>query len=579
MNGVLYGQLSVMMFLEYAIWGAWAPVLAAYLLGQMKLSGKQTGWVYATLWLACIVSPMIGGQIADRWISAQYLLAVVQVAGGVLLLIAAFQRGFWGMFLFMALYSLLYAATLPLTNSVMFIHKDAVGTPESWVRVWGTIGWIAAGLGLTFWRQSGKVLKNASDCLVLAGIMSLVMGVFSFLLPDTPPSNAPGNPFAFLEALNMLKDPMFLVFLVISFIVTTELQFYYVPTAQFLEDLGVKNKNVPATMTVAQVGEILGMAVLLPWCMTHLGIGWVLVLGVVAWPLRYVIFAIMKPLWLVITSLSFHGIGYTFFFFAGQVYVDMVAPEDIRASAQGLIFIVTLGLGNFIGTQFTGVILDVFKTPEGKFRWRPIFLIPCVLTVACAIAFILFFNPDIKEKPAETAAVPAQTTLEAPAQAPDEAPAQPAETAAAIAPPVVEEAATVGAPAQEAAAAAPAELSAAPADQQAVADQARALCLKMKTDLEAGNIEGVLALFADDFTHTEYGDKAGLSEFLNQAKDMGYLDDVGISTEGVEFKVEEGKVTVSPVELSGAFGSAVLDLVLETRNGAWQITGLEVSGI
>lgn len=393
MNAPLYGQLSAMMFLEYAIWGAWAPVLAAYLLGQMKFSGKQTGWIYATLWLACIVSPIVGGQIADRWVSAQYLLAVAQIAGGVLLLLAAFQRGFWGMFVLMALYSLLYAATLPLTNSVMFIHKEAVGVSEAWVRVWGTLGWIGAGLGLTLWRQSGKGLKNASDCLVLAGVMSLVMGVFSFLLPDTPPSQSPGNPFAFLEALNMLKDPTFLIFAVISFVVTTELQFYYVPTAQFLEDLGVKNKNVPATMTIAQIGEIIGMAVLLPWCMIHLGIRWVLVLGVVAWPLRYIIFAIMRPLWLVIASLGFHGIGYTFFFFAGQVFVDMVAPEDIKASAQGLIFIVTLGLGNFVGTQFTGVILDVFKTAEGKFRWRPIFLIPCALTIVCAIAFILFFRP------------------------------------------------------------------------------------------------------------------------------------------------------------------------------------------
>jgi nucleoside transporter len=396
---MLYGQLSLMMFLEYAIWGAWAPVLAAYLLGNMKLTGKQTGWIYATLWLACIVSPIVGGQIADRWVSAQYLLAIVQIAGGVLLLWAARQRAFWGMFLLMAIYSLLYAATLPLTNSVMFIHKDAVGVPESWVRVWGTIGWILAGWGLTVWRRSGKALKNVSDCLVLSGVMSLAMGVFSFVLPHTPPSQAPGNPFAFLDALNMLKDPMFLVFLVISFIVTTELQFYYIPTAQFLEDMGVRNKNVPAVMTVAQIAEILGMAVLLPLAMQYIGIRWVLVLGVIAWPLRYIVFAVMRPLWLVIASLTCHGVGYTFFFFAGQIFVNMVAPPDIKASAQGLIFIVTLGLGNFIGTQFTGVIMDYFRTEEGRFQWRPIFLIPCALTIACAVAFIVFFRPMLPPTP------------------------------------------------------------------------------------------------------------------------------------------------------------------------------------
>lgn len=395
MNTLLYGQLSVMMFLEYAIWGAWAPILAAYLLGQMKLSGKQTGWIYATLWIACMFSPMIGGQIADRWISAQYLLAAAQLLGGFLLLLAARQRAFWGMFILMGIYSLLYAATLPLTNSVMFIHKTEVGVPESWVRVWGTIGWILAGWGLTAWRRSGKSLQNVSDCLVLAGVMSLIMGVFAFLLPNTPPSQSPGNPLAFLGALNMLKDPMFLVFLVISFIVTTELQFYYVPTAQFLEDIGIKNKNVPAVMTVAQIAEILGMAVLLPLAMKYVGIRWVLVLGVIAWPLRYIVFAVMRPLWLIVASLTCHGIGYTFFFFAGQMFVDMVAPPDIKASAQGLIFIVTLGLGNFIGTQFTGIIMDYFRTEDGKFRWRPIFLVPCILTIACALAFVAFFRPSM----------------------------------------------------------------------------------------------------------------------------------------------------------------------------------------
>jgi nucleoside transporter len=384
-----------MMFLEYAIWGAWAPVLAAYLLGQMKLSGKQTGWIYATLWIACIVSPFIGGQIADRWIAAEYFLAAVHLVGGVLLLAAAWQRSFWGLFVLMGVYSLFYAPTMALTNSVMFSHLTNADTQAGGIRVWGTLGWILAGWGLALWRRTGKQPVNVSDSLLLAGVLSLVMGVFSLALPHTPPPEHPGNPLAFLAALNMLKDPMFLVFLLISFVVTTELQFYYVPTAPFLEDLGVQNKNVPAVMTIAQIAEILGMAVLLPLGMQYLGIRWVLVMGVVAWPLRYIIFALMRPVWLIIASLGFHGIGYTFFFFAGQMFVDKVAPPDIRASAQGLIFIVTLGFGNFIGTQFTGIILDYFKTEEGRFRWRPIFLIPCLLTIACAVAFIAFFRPSL----------------------------------------------------------------------------------------------------------------------------------------------------------------------------------------
>jgi nucleoside transporter len=389
-----------MLFLEYAIWGAWAPVLAAYLLGGLKFSGKQTAWIYATLWIACIISPLIGGQIADRWMPAQYFLAVVSILGGILLLVAAKRKDFVSLLVIMFLYSLLYAPTLNVTNAIMFEHArnvwpqlsaEAAGNNAGQIRVWGTLGWIIAGVGLTLWRTVRKSAKETPDSLILAGVCSIAMGMLALFLPNTPPKGG-SDPWAFLKAFEMLKDPNFLVFLIISFIVTTELQFYYVPTASYLQDIGVKGRNVPAVMTIAQVAELIGMTWLLKLSLDHFGIGTTLAIGVLAWPMRYIVFAMMKPKYLVIASLAFHGIGYTFFFFAGQQYVDKIAPQDIRASAQALIFIVTLGLGNFVGTQFTGIILDTFKTPEGKFRWRPIFLIPCALTVVCAIAFILFFH-------------------------------------------------------------------------------------------------------------------------------------------------------------------------------------------
>jgi len=548
-----------MMFLQFAIWGAWAPVLAAYLLGPMKLSGKQTGWVYATLWLACIVSPFIGGQIADRWVATEYFLAAVHLAGGVLLLIAARQRSFWGIFVLMGLYSLLYAPTLALVNSLMLSHLTDPDAQAGGIRVWGTLGWIIAGWGLTGWRRFGKDLEKTSDSLLIAGVLSLVMGGYCLFLPHTPPPDQPGNPLAFLEALKMLSEPSFLVFLVISFVVTTELQFYYVPTAPFLEDIGVKNHNVPAVMTIAQLCEIVGMAILLPLGLKHLGIVWVLVLGVVAWPLRYIIFAIMRPIWLVIASLGFHGIGYTFFFFAGQIFVDKVAPPDIRGSAQALIVVVTLGLGNFIGTQFTGIILDVFKTPEGKFRWRPIFLIPCVLTIACAVAFILFFHPEMPVTEAEPAAA-VEEIVETPAPVEEAAPA--------VEEPAIEEAATVE---PDAAA------SVSPA-QQAVIDQVREQGLKLKAAFEAQDIEAVVALFADDAVGIDNTDKAGIEEFLTQAKDMGYLEDLEVDVAETEFTVEPDKVLVCPVTLYGAFGSITLDLTFAPRAGDWKIIAIEQSG-
>jgi hypothetical protein len=189
----------------------------------------------------------------------------------------------------------------------------------------------------------------------------------------------------------MLGDSNFLIFLIISFVVTTELQFYYVPTAPYLEDIGVQRRNVSAVMTLAQFAEIAGMALLLPLLLPRIGFRWALVIGVIAWPMRYIIFAMMRPLWLVISSLAFHGLGYTFFFFAGQMYVDKAASPDIRASAQALIAVVTLGFGNFIGTQITGAVMDYFKKDD-RFQWRPIFLVPCVLTIICALAFVLFFK-------------------------------------------------------------------------------------------------------------------------------------------------------------------------------------------
>lgn len=391
MSWQLYLGLSVMMFLEFAIWGAWAPILASHLVNNLKFSGKQTGWIYATLWLACIISPFIGSQVADRWMATEYFLALVHLLGGLILLIAAKKKKFSSLFGLMFLYSLLYAPTLALVNSLMFTHLTDPDTQAGSIRVWGTIGWIAAGLAVTALRYLDKLKIKGSDALTLAAILSLVMGVFCFFLPHTPPPESPGNPLAFMEAFKLLGNSNFLIFLIISFIVTTELQFYYVPTAPFLEDIGVKHKNVSAVMTLAQAAEIIGMVILLPLLLPKLGFRWTLVIGVIAWPLRYIIFAAMRPVWLIISSLTFHGLGYTFFFFVGQMYVDKVAPQDVRASAQALIAVVTLGFGNFIGTQITGIIMDLFKK-EDKFQWRPIFLVPCVLTIICAIAFVLFFK-------------------------------------------------------------------------------------------------------------------------------------------------------------------------------------------
>ncbi len=392
-------QLGLMMFLQYAIWGAWFPVLSAYLLNERSFSGTQVGFLYSLLPLATIIAPFVGGQLADRYFASERVIAVLQLAGGALLIYASTITEYSQLVAVMFVYCLLYAPTLALTNSIAMMNLESSEDQFGKIRVWGTIGWIAAGLALTAWRTTGST--GAGDMLVLGGLFSLVMGVQSFLLPHTPPRREGDSPWAFLEALRMLGDKNFAVFILISFVVATELQFYYVLTGPYLESsrIGIASANVPAVMTVAQFAEIIVMAFVLSWFLKKYGMRATLALGVIAWPIRYVIFAIGTPWWLVVASLTLHGFCYVFFFVTAFIYVDSVAPSDIRASAQGLIAIVTLGVSSFVGSNFAGWIQNRF-TADGVTDWPAVFLVPCAITVVCAVAYLLFFKDDRVQTPA-----------------------------------------------------------------------------------------------------------------------------------------------------------------------------------
>jgi len=393
MDWPLYIKLSVMIFLEFAIWGAWSPVLAARLLGPLKMSGKQTGWIYATIPLAAIISPLIAGQIVDRWLATQWFLAGAHLVGGILLLVAARKKVFGVLFATMGLYALLFAPTLAFVNSLTFSNLGDTENPLK-ILVWAPIAWVLVGWLLAAWRRLGKPKVQGSDALTLAGILSLAMGAFCFFLPHTAPKGSPDAVLPFIKAFSMLGDTNFLIFVVISFVVASQLQFYFLGTARFLEDIGVQNKNVPAVMTIAQVAEVTAtglLALIAAAFFDTTKYYWIFAIGVAGWLVMYLIYAMKQPRWLVIISMAMHGLAYTCFFRIGWIYVDKVAPSDIRNSAQALIITATFGFGFFFGTQFTGVIMDKFKK-EGTFQWRPIFLVPCVLTAACVIAFILFFK-------------------------------------------------------------------------------------------------------------------------------------------------------------------------------------------
>ena len=369
-------------------------MLASRLLGPLQMSGKQTGWIYGTIYLGCIISPLIAGQIADRWVATQHFLAVAHLTGGVLLLASSRQRRFPLLFGIMFLYALAFAPTLALVNSLMFAHLTDPANQSFGVLLWGTVGWAVAGWALTFWRRI-KGSGQGADCLVLAGALSLAMGFYCLTLPHTPPPGRAGDVLPFLKALGLLSNPNFLVFLIVAFLVATQLQFFFLATAPYLSALGVPGRSIPAVMTLAQVAQLAATAVLAFHTSDIRGrIGFVGIfsIGIALWLAMYAVYALMPRRLPVILAQALHGLAYTFLIWVGFVYVNEVAPADIRGSAQGLYTVVLFGFGFFLGTQFTGIVMDKLKTPEGSFRWRPLFLVPCGVTLICLIVMAAMFR-------------------------------------------------------------------------------------------------------------------------------------------------------------------------------------------
>jgi nucleoside transporter len=406
----VYWRLSAMMFLTYAIWGSWFSYLSVYLT-DLGFSGLMISVIYNLLPFGILLSPVTGGQLADRYMSTDKLIVIASLLGAVLLAVMGLGLDLEGMevkaaFLSLAgvmfVYAVIFGPTLALTNSLSFTHLGNVEKQFGAIRVWGTIGWIAAGWVLTGWWELMGVTRS-SDCLVLSAVFSLILGVMAFFLPHTPPRREGVEPLAFVKAFRMLRQPNFLAFMLISFVVTTELYFYYILTGPFLENpsVAIEKKNIPMVMTTAQIGEILTMVILLPLLLPKLGVRICLALGVIAWPIRYAIFAIGHPWQAIVASLPIHGFCYVFFFVVGQIYVDKVVPKDIRASAQSLWAVFVLGIGAIVGGFFAGWIRDVFTTGTGAeavTNWRAVFLVPMIVTIVCALAFLLFFRDPEREQ-------------------------------------------------------------------------------------------------------------------------------------------------------------------------------------
>lgn len=398
---MIYTRLSVMMFLQFFIWGVWFVTLGTYL-NSIAFTGSQIGYTYLMNNIAAIVSPFFIGMIADRYFASQKVMGVLHLLGAVVIFVASDITATLPLILGLLLYNLCYMPTLALVNAVSFNQMDNPDAEFPKVRVWGTIGWIIAGLVITFIQFNYNQQVEASSVpMKMAAIASLLMGIYSFTLPNTPPRNV-GKEVSLgdvlgLKALRLLRERSFLVFIISSLLICIPLAFYYNFTNLFLNDLGME--GVAGKQTLGQMSEVLFM-VMMPWFFVRLGVKKMLLVGMLAWVLRYGLFAtgdLGALVWMLYLGILLHGICFDFFFVTGQIYVDMKASKEIRASAQGFIALITYGVGIGIGSLLSGQVVDWF-TRDGVKDWSAIWWVPAIFAAAVSLFFALTFRDQKVEK-------------------------------------------------------------------------------------------------------------------------------------------------------------------------------------
>ena len=383
-------KLSVLMFLQYFVWGAWYVTMGTWLGNTLGFSGEQIGLAAGTTALAAMISPFFVGMVADRFFATERLLAGLHVLGGAILVYASLQTSFGPFYGVLLLYTLCYMPTLALSNSISFRQMTDPGREFPAIRVLGTIGWIVAGLTI-----GSLGLEATAVPMRLAAGASVVLGVFSLALPHTPPhvtGRVGLRDVLGLDALKLLGDRSFAIFVLGSFLVCIPLQFYYAFANPFLNELGVA--NAAGKMTLGQMSEI-GFMLVMPWFFRRLGVKYMLLVGMAAWTARYVFFAYgdnAAMVWMLYAGILLHGICYDFFFVTGQIYVDRKAPPDLRAAAQGFIAFVTLGVGMFIGSWASGRVVDAFQLGPGAHDWQSIWLVPAAGAAVVLGLFALFFR-------------------------------------------------------------------------------------------------------------------------------------------------------------------------------------------
>ena len=404
MNSTTKFQLSLMMFLQFFIWGGWFVTLGTFLGDKNNLgaSGAEIAMAFSTQSWGAIIAPLFIGLIADRYFNAERILGVLHLIGAVLMYLMSEAQDFDTFYPYVFGYMLLYMPTLALVNSVSFNQMKDPAKEFSIIRVFGTIGWVVAGLAISFfsWDTQEAIAAGAlSNTFVMVAFASLGLGVFSFTLPKTPPSTTDGESLSIaslfgFDAIKLLKDRNFLMFFITSILICIPLAFYYQQANPFLVELNMENPT--GKMTLGQISEVLFM-LLLPVFFKKFGFKKTILVGMLAWAIRYVLFAYGNAdelSFMLILGIALHGICYDFFFVSGQIYTDFKAGEKIKSAAQGLITLATYGLGMLIGFSVAGKISDYYLLANGTHQWEMIWLLPAAFAVGVLVLFMLIFKDE-----------------------------------------------------------------------------------------------------------------------------------------------------------------------------------------
>lgn len=397
MKPIVISKLSFMMLLEYFIWGSWYVTMSTYMSQVLHASPVQIGAAYSALAIATMISPFFVGMVADRYFSAERIMAVLHIVGAILLYLATIIEDNTAFYWVILCYSLLYMPTIALSNSIAFHQMSDPGRMFPWVRVFGTVGWIVSGLMIT-----ALGIEGTEFTFQMAAIASLALGLFSFALPNTPPKGRVADTSASsvigTEAFVLFKEKPYLVFFIAAVLVCIPLSFYYGFANLFLNQVGMA--DAAGKMTLGQVSEAL-FILAIPFLFYRIGVKNMVLIGMAAWVLRYVCFAhgdTGSNEWMLYAGIILHGICYDFFFVTGYMYTERKAPDKIKNAAQGLFTFATYGLGMFIGTWFSGFAASHF-TVDGQYDWTSIWYVPAGIAVFVLVYFILFFKEKREIKP------------------------------------------------------------------------------------------------------------------------------------------------------------------------------------